>query len=322
MTDTAFPPPSALSRLWRADALLTALGLVMLAALAGSAVGLALDSRMIGGAPAWLKPAKFGLSTAIYSFTLAWVFEWLPDWPRVRRVASLTTTVVFVIEVVVIDLQAWRGTTSHFNVATLPDAALFAVMGIAIAVQTLATTSVAYALWRQPIADRAMGAALRAGMLITLVGAASGGLMTVPTDTQLREARATNQMAVSGAHTVGAGDGGAGLPGTGWSLEHGDLRVPHFVGLHGLQVLLLMAIAIRGRLSRVAALGVMRAFAASYTALFAILLIQASRGEPLVAPSRPIAALFGGWMIATAVVLITAAKRRGDAPESSALAEA
>ena len=34
----------------------------------------------IGGAPAWLKPAKFAASIAIYTLTLAWVFTYLPEW--------------------------------------------------------------------------------------------------------------------------------------------------------------------------------------------------------------------------------------------------
>ena len=83
------------------------------------------DPRIITGAPAWLKPFKFAVSTAIYSLTLAWIFGWLPDWPRVRRVVGWTTAIVFVLEVAIIDTQAWRGTTSHFNVSTPLNAVLF-----------------------------------------------------------------------------------------------------------------------------------------------------------------------------------------------------
>ena len=74
-----------------------------------------LDPRTIDGAPAWLKPAKFAVSTAIYSATLAWVLTHLPGWPRLRRVAAVTTATVFVVEVALIAVQAGRGTYSHFN---------------------------------------------------------------------------------------------------------------------------------------------------------------------------------------------------------------
>ena len=38
------------------------------------------DPRAIEGAPAWLKPLKFAVSTAIYSVTLAWILRFLPAW--------------------------------------------------------------------------------------------------------------------------------------------------------------------------------------------------------------------------------------------------
>ncbi len=65
--------------------------------------------------------------------------------------------------------------------------------------------------------------------------------MTVPNSQQLAEAHATGRLPIAGAHTVGAPDGGRGLPVTGWSADHGDLRVAHFLGMHGLQVLPLLA---------------------------------------------------------------------------------
>ena len=108
-------------------------------------------------------------------------------------------------------------------------------MGLAIVVQTLTSIAVAVALWRQRFEDAALGWALRWGMVITILGASTGGLMTRPTSAQLDEVRATGRMPIAGAHTVGAPDGGRGLPGTGWSLDHGDLRIPHFIGLHAIR---------------------------------------------------------------------------------------
>src|SRR6185436_5585149 len=90
------------ARLWRADGPLTVVGILMIAALAASLAGIWLDPRTITGAPAWVKPAKFAVSIAIYSLTLAWIFSYLPAWPRTRRIVGRTTAAVFVLEWVLI----------------------------------------------------------------------------------------------------------------------------------------------------------------------------------------------------------------------------
>jgi hypothetical protein len=302
---------TGLGRPWSGSPVLTAAGLLMLGALAASIVGLLVDPRVITGAPAWLKPAKFAVSTAIYMLTLAWIFTLLPDWPRTRRIVGWATAVIFVLEVAIIDTQAWRGTTSHFNVGTVLDTVLFSIMGSAIVLQTLISITVAVALWRQQFDDRALGWALRLGMLITIIGASTGGLMTRPTAAQLEEARATGRIAIAGAHTVGAPDGGPGLPGTGWSVEHGDVRIPHFVGLHAMQMLPLLALALRRR--RVAEIGrarVMLVAAASYATLFGLLLWQALRGESLVQPDGATISALMVWAILTAAGMWFAATPR------------
>jgi hypothetical protein len=272
-----------LRKLWTANAPLTATGLLMMVWLAATAVGLAVDGRLVTGAPVWLKPAKFAASIAIFTLTLAWISALLPAWRRTWRVVGWITAVTLVLEIVIISLQAWRGTTSHFNVSTLFDGALFTVMGAAILVQTFSTIAVAVAAWRQRFDDQALGWAVRLGVTLTIVGALTGGLMTRPTAAQLESARAGNQLTVAGAHTVGAPDGGAGLPGTGWSTEHGDLRVPHFVGLHAMQVLPLFALLLyRRRVADAARVRLTLAAAAGYAALFVLLLAQALTGRPLV----------------------------------------
>src|SRR4051812_1131327 len=74
-----------IKQLWHTDAPLTGSSVLMLAAFATALVGLLIDPRTITGMPAWLKPAKFAISTAIYMVTLAWIFTYLPSWTRLRR---------------------------------------------------------------------------------------------------------------------------------------------------------------------------------------------------------------------------------------------
>jgi hypothetical protein len=125
--------------------------------------------------------------------------------------------------------------------------------------------------------------------------------MTAPTQDQMAAARAGQGMPTAGAHTVGAPDGGPGLPGTGWSTEHGDIRVAHFVGLHALQaVALFLFIALRRRAWTGAARvrGVV-AFAFSYAMLFVLLLWQALRGQSLIHPDGPTLAALACWAVLT-----------------------
>jgi hypothetical protein len=272
-----------LAPLWTVAPGLTATGLALFALTIPFALGLWLDPRVITGAPAWLKPLKFAISTGLYSLTLAWVFTYLPEWRRTRRVVGATTIAAMVIEVGLIAMQAGRGTTSHFNAATPFDQAVFAVMGLVISVQTVISIAVAIALWRQRFADRALGWALRLGLVITIVGASTGGLMVTPTKAQIATIKATGVMVRSGAHTVGAPDGGPGLPMTGWSTQHGDIRVPHFVGLHAWQALPLFVLLALGRLDERRRVQLTIAAAGAYGLLFIALLVQALRGLPMIA---------------------------------------
>ena len=111
-------------------------------------------------------------------------------------------------------------------------------------------------------------------------------------------------MTTVGAHTVGARDGSPGVPLTGWSRDYGDLRVPHFIGLHGLQALAIAAVFLR-RWRRPEAVRVraMLVITASYASLFGLLLWQALQGESFVAPDPMTLALMGAWAAITALAL-------------------
>lgn len=292
-----------LVRLWRNDAPLTATAGVMLVALAGCAVGLLVDPRLVLGAPVWLKPAKFAVSIALYSVSLAWLFGYLPAFVRTRRIVGRVTAVALLLEMAIISGQAARGTTSHFNVSSPFNAALFGLMGFAIVLQTLSTVAVAVALFRQRFEDPALGWSLRIGLVLTIAGAFIGGAMTRPSEVQVRMMQA-GQVTVSGSHTVGAPDGGRGMAVTGWSREHGDLRVPHFFGLHALQVLPLLALGLRRtRVSAAKRVRLVVALGASYATFVGILFWQAVHGRAFIAPDVGTLMALGAWAFGTGLVV-------------------
>jgi hypothetical protein len=303
------------SSLWRravtagyaASPALTALGFIMAADLVFCVFGLMVDRRLITGAPAWLKPAKFAVSTMIAAWSFAFCIAAISTWPRLRRGVDRVLALCLLLEIALIDMQAVRGTSSHFNVATHFDGAVFGVMGASIAIIWLSMLLLTTLLFRQSFAESAWGWSLRLGMVLAVIGTGSGGLMTVPNSRQLAEAHATGQLPIAGAHTVGAPDGGRGLPVTGWSADHGDLRIAHFLGMHGLQVLPLLAWWISRR--RVPAdertqRDLIFTAGASYLGLFGLVLWQAFRGQSIAQPDNVTLESFAAWLVVTAVVVV------------------
>lgn len=268
--------------LWAASPPLTVIGWVMLLDSVACLVAMAFDSRQITGVNAWLKPAKFGLSSAITCLTLAWIAGCLTEWPGIRKWASRVFAASIAIEIVIIDLQAARGTTSHFNVSTRFDRSAFIVMGLSIATLWFSMAAMTYALMRQKLTPASRRWALRLGLLLSLIGAAAGGLMLHPTPEQKR----TPDSPVFGAHTVGTPDGGPGLPFLNWSTSHGDLRIPHVLGLHAIQAIPLIVwwLSRRRRLVEQQRVQLVILSAAVYAGPFSLLAWQALRGQPLFRP--------------------------------------
>ena len=288
---------------WRASPPLVVCAVLSIALAGGVAIGLALDARTLDGVPVWLKPLKFGVSNALFAFTLAWMLAWLDDSPRLVARAGWGVALALTLENVLIPLQAWRGVHSHFNATTPLDAAIVSLMGAAIVAAMVLSASVARALFRVPAADARLRAA-RLGLTIAIAGASIGGLMGVPTREQLSGIR---DGAVLGGHTVGAPDGGPGLPVTGWSQSHGDLRVPHFAGLHAMQVLPLLGWTIaRRRYVKARQVALVRAAAGGYAALVGILLWQALRGEAVSSPGAATLLALGIAIVGVVVALLPA----------------
>lgn len=286
------------SRFWHRPLMIFAGLMAVLAAVA--ALGVLMDDRVLGGAPIWLKPFKFAVSFVIYSATIAWIVSRMPDRRRWLWILGTVIVVTSVIEMVIIVGQAVRGTHSHFNVSTALNAALWSTMGAAIVVLWLATLVIAAFAARRQFGDRPFTLAIRFGLLVALIGMALGFLMTVPTADQLQTIQ-SGSTSLAGAHSVGVADGGPGVPVTAWSTTGGDLRVPHFVGMHALQALPLLAWLLalpRLGLDERTRSQLVTTGAAGYLVLVGLLLWQALRGQPLIAPD--------GWTVGAATALVVA----------------
>ncbi len=87
----------------------------MIATFVGTLIGIVVDHRVITGVPAWVKPAKFAISTGVYSFTLLWMLSFVKGHKRLVSFIATTIAIGTLIEMMIIIGQVIRGTTSHFN---------------------------------------------------------------------------------------------------------------------------------------------------------------------------------------------------------------
>ncbi|MCO1614611.1 hypothetical protein M8C11_07775 [Micromonospora sp. CPM1] len=272
-----------------------------------AAVGVVADPRVLTGAPIWLKPLKFAISFVLYGVTLAWMLSLLPHRSRAAERAATVIVAMSVLEMAIIVGQVLRGTTSHFNGTTTLNAVLFDVMGVAITVLFAAQFVLAIVLARRSLPDRAGGYAVRLGLAVSLLGM----LVAFP---MVAQSPAGAPAGISGAHSVGVPDSGPGLPLLGWSTTGGDLRVGHFVGMHALQALPLLAILLDrflgARLDELTRARLVLVGGAAYAALTLLLTGQALRGQPLLAPDALTLAAAGMLVAATAAATTLVLARR------------
>jgi hypothetical protein len=307
---SGYAPPTSLRGLLRefdqGSRWLTVSGFAMLTQILVSVAGLIVDPSIVTGAPAWMKPLKFGISTTLFSFTMAFIIGRLVKTRRFASILGGVMAVVFVVEIVLIDIQAARHTASHFNTSTPFDNGIYGIMGIGIFIFMLSTALIFLLVCLERFPDRSLGYAIRLSIGLSLAGMATGSLMAIPTPQQLADSNAGRGMPRTGSHTVGGRDGGPGLPVAGWSADHGDLRIAHFVGLHAMQGLLLgwWLTTRRRNWTQTRQIRLIWTIGAASAGVFATVLWQALRGLPILRPDREIAASWCLSLLVAAALLI------------------
>jgi hypothetical protein len=211
--------------------------LLTLAAAASGVIALACvtwagwDDRWVGPDPAWLKPLKFAVSIALHWATAAAALPFAggprPGWARLATVALILGGV---LELAYILAMAALGEASHYNLATPFTRYAYSLMGVIAMVMVAATAVLGALVLARPAPGRPpwMARALGLGLV---VGGILGGVTGMA-------------LGASGANHVSGWVEATRLPILGWSLDGGDLRPAHFLGLHAMQGLPLVAWAL------------------------------------------------------------------------------
>ena len=207
------------------------------------------------GPISWRKPIEFGISGGVTTLSLAAVMSRLPRTGWLAWPCAVATS-FFVPETLLIDLQAWRGVPSHFNFDTGFDAAVFSAMGTLIAFVSLAITVLTIWSFISLPGPGSSALAIRTGMVFLTIGQLLGFAIL------------GNGFAVGDvfrASIVGAA---------------GELKVPHAVALHGLQVMgFLVLILERTHLPESRRVAVVIVAIAGYADALGVTVIQAFRGR-------------------------------------------
>ncbi|GAA1705667.1 hypothetical protein GCM10009745_61740 [Kribbella yunnanensis] len=301
---------------------------VMAALVLVSFVGLLIDSREILNESVWLKPAKFGISFVLYGATLAWLLSRLRKGKRFGWWLGTVFAVTGVVDVGFVAVQAARGTFSHFNANT----DTFNQVGQQVFMSGVlglfgASLVIAILLQFQRVGDAPLNRAIRTGIALALAGMALAFYLVGANGARQQTVDAYgNAVELGGSHGVGVEAGGPGLPFVHWSTEGGDLRVPHFIGLHAIHALLAVVVLLSILAARVVWLRPERVRARlvgvaviAYTGLMVTTSVQAFRGQSVIHPDGQTLGLFGGFLALSLLLLvftIASARRQAAVPET------
>lgn len=218
------------------------------------------------GPLSWRKPIVFGLSFGLLTVTVAWILRLLPAKPW-GWIPTILIGAFSVTEVVVITLQKWRGVASHFNTSTDFDAIIFGVMGLSVLLVVLGLLLLL--VW-VVLQFRGNGGE-RLAVIVGIVSLIAAGYV------------GNDIISAGEAHLAATGN----IPYEVMFGTDGSAKLSHFVGMHLIQLLAVVAIIATER-HRVALVALS---AVGGVAVFVSVTVTAYAGESWLSPGPAVGAL-------------------------------
>jgi hypothetical protein len=177
------------------------------------------DARVINEESIWLKPFRFAVSIFLFTWTYAWFTNYCESGKKIIATLNSIIAISMFIEIILIAMQSVRGVASHFNVSTPFDAKVFSVMGAVIGFNAfvMGIWFVVFAFFNK--GGGQYRSSIIWGMFLFLLGNLAGYFI-------IRYGWPNPAIEVSENMQV-----------TGWKTNLKDLRIPHAVGLHAIQIL-------------------------------------------------------------------------------------
>ena len=204
---------------------------VMLTGIAHLVAYLLTPGAVLEGPIGFRKPMVFGLSAGFTLVTMGWILQFYKSRPKLHTVMMSLMSAALVIEIIIIDVQRFRGLPSHFNMGTTLDMALWFTMGMSILIFALVSTTEALLSLEKMKGTPAMNLAIRAAMLLFFFSQISGQLIVSHGTEHVMPNGVFLMENVETSTTVG---------------EAGNLKLPHAISLHSIQALPLLGLLLIG----------------------------------------------------------------------------
>lgn len=231
----------------------------------------ALDDRVLAGAYVWAKPLKFSLSFVVLFWTIELVESRLTKGARSSFPFNFilwAMGIAFLSEMTYISYRAAHAEGSHFNISTLFHYLMYIVMAVGAVTLVAGVGALGWIVRRDERSN--MTAGLRESIWLGFVVSFAMTLVVAGT-------LSAQSGPYVGEHSVGS----PSIPLLGWSGVAGDLRVPHFLALHAMQVIPILAICF-DLVDESKSVMRIRIATAIYTVLTFIVFGRALLGKPFV----------------------------------------